>query len=63
MTMSQLGIHTLNEIRTSPDAWTGTLATVDAAAHHGTQLLEDAEEVVIAGCGSGQNASCAIAPF
>jgi glucosamine--fructose-6-phosphate aminotransferase (isomerizing) len=52
----------LSEILGQPQAWAATLGIVRSAADRLRELAEGVDEVVFTGCGSGLNASVAIAP-
>jgi len=56
------GAHTLHEIRSQAEAWDGTLARIDRDAAELGALLACAEEIIVAGCGSGFNVAYAVAP-
>jgi glutamine---fructose-6-phosphate transaminase (isomerizing) len=56
------GIHTLNEIRSQAEAWEGTMSRIDSRASELGALIGQAEEIVVAGCGSGCNIAHAVAP-
>lgn len=52
----------LAEILNQPDAWIDTVGIVEAQASRLLKSIEDIDEVVFTGCGSGLNAAIAIAP-
>jgi glucosamine--fructose-6-phosphate aminotransferase (isomerizing) len=52
----------LAEILNQPNAWADTIGSVEASSSQLLQLVEDCDEVVFTGCGSGLNAALAIAP-
>jgi glucosamine--fructose-6-phosphate aminotransferase (isomerizing) len=56
------GAFTLKEIRTQAAAWEGTIRRVRNDAGSLRTLVEQAEEIVFCGCGSGFNVSHAVAP-
>ena len=62
MALSNRDQHMLAEIRHQPDAWAATLDLVQAKAVQLRLLAQDVHEVIFTGCGSGLNASMAIAP-
>jgi glucosamine--fructose-6-phosphate aminotransferase (isomerizing) len=56
------GTHTLAEIRSQGAAWEGTIRRVQDNAGPLRDLVEQAEEIVFCGCGSGFNVAHAVAP-
>lgn len=62
MALSDDDQHMLAEILHQPEAWAATLGLVQAKASEVRRLAQDVHEVIFTGCGSGLNASMAIAP-
>lgn len=59
----QRGAHTLREIRTQADSWEGVLHRIDRKKEQLIEALHQAEEIVMAGCGSAFNVAHAVSPF
>lgn len=57
------GIHTLEEIRTQSACWPEAFAKIEQAGARLEKMWKTAEEIVFAGCGSGLNIACAVAPY
>jgi len=57
------GIHTLEEIRAQPECWPEVFEKVEGAGKKLGKMWKAAEEIIFAGCGSGFNVSCAVAPY
>ena len=52
----------LAEILNQPNAWSDTIGIVENRSIRLLELIEDIDEVIFTGCGSGLNAAVAIAP-
>lgn len=52
----------LAEILNQPNAWADTIGIVEDRSSRLVELIEDIDEVVFTGCGSGLNAAVAISP-
>jgi glucosamine--fructose-6-phosphate aminotransferase (isomerizing) len=59
----QRGAHTLREIRTQADSWEGVFHRIDGKKGQLAEALDQAEEIVTAGCGSAFNVAHAVSPF
>jgi len=62
MSNSKRGQHTFAEILNQPNAWAETIRLVEGRAGALSALADGADEVIFTGCGSGLNASRAMAP-
>jgi len=57
------GVHTLEEIRIQPGCWPEAFEQVERAGERLEKMWKAADEIIFAGCGSGFNVSCAVAPY
>lgn len=58
-----IGQHTFSEIKSQADSWEGVFRRIDQNAEQFKEMVAQADEIIVAGCGSAHNIAYAVAPI